>query len=84
MATSFTVNQADLAFMLKQIKLAESTSAAYTSTPRSILQAIMATYGVSAADAALLPFGLRTWMEVSTTCSPADHRPVPPIRCCRV
>jgi len=60
MATSFTVNQADLAFMLKQIKLAEMTSAAYTPTPTTILQAIMTTYGVSAADAAILPFGLRT------------------------
>ena len=60
MPTSFTVNQADLAFILKQIKIAEATSVGYTATPVSIQQAIMNAYGVTAADAALMPFGLRT------------------------
>ena len=60
MATSFTVNQADLEFILKQIKIAEATSVGYTATPVSIQQSIMNAYGVTAADAALMPFGLRT------------------------
>jgi hypothetical protein len=57
---NFIVNAADLAFILEQIKLAESTSLAYTSAPKTILQAIMDTYGVNAASAAQLPNGLRT------------------------
>ena len=60
MSTSFNVNKADLEFILKQIQLAEATSLAYTATPKTILQAIMDAYGVTAADAALLPYGLRT------------------------
>ncbi len=60
MATSFNVNKADLEFILKQIQLAESTSKAYTATPLTILQAIQNAYNVSASDAAILPFGLRT------------------------
>ena len=60
MATSFTVNKADLEFMLKQIKIAEATSIGYTAAPKSILQAIMDSQGASAAVAQQLPFGLRT------------------------
>lgn len=62
MATSFTVNKADLEFILRQIKIAERTSIGYTpeSAPVSILQAIMEGYGLSAADATIAPFGLRT------------------------
>jgi Ca2+-binding RTX toxin-like protein len=62
MASSFNINKADLAFILKQIKLAENTSIGYTpgTAPVTILQAIMDAYGVSASDAALAPFGLRT------------------------
>ena len=60
MATSFNVNKADLAYILKQIKIAEATSAAHTNTPVSILQSIMNYYGVTAANAAQLPAGLRT------------------------
>ena len=57
---NFIVNTADLAYILEQIKLAETTSLAYTSAPKTSLQAIMQTYGVNAASAAQLPFGLRT------------------------
>ena len=60
MATSFTVNKADLEFMLRQIKIAEATSLGYTSAPKSILQSIMDAQGVTAAVASQLPFGLRT------------------------
>ncbi|KZD21169.1 peroxidase family protein [Tardiphaga robiniae] len=62
MATSFTVNKADLEFILRQIKIAEATSLGYTPAvaPVSIQQAIMDAYGLSAADAAIAPFGLRT------------------------
>ncbi|MEA2780690.1 MAG: hypothetical protein QOK29_2234 [Rhodospirillaceae bacterium] len=62
MTTSFTVNKADLEFILKQIKIAEATSVGYTPAvaPVSILQAIMDAYGLSAADAAIAPYGLRT------------------------
>ena len=60
MATSFKVNLNDLAFILQQIKLAESTSAAYSAAPKTILQSIMDAYGVTEANAALLPYGLRT------------------------
>jgi Ca2+-binding RTX toxin-like protein len=62
MATSFNINQADLAFILKQIQIAEATSEGYTPIipPVSILQAIMDAYGLDATDAALAPFGLRT------------------------
>ena len=59
---NFVINAADLAFILKQIKLAENTSAGYTPAvaPVSIQQAIMTAYSVSAANAGQLPFGLRT------------------------
>ena len=60
MATSFTVNKADLQFILRQIKIAEATSTAYTPTPMTIQQSIMAEYGLSAANSAMAPFGLRT------------------------
>ena len=60
--TSFTVNKADFEFILKQIKIAEATSEGYTPAvaPVSILQAIQDAYGISAANAAIAPFGLRT------------------------
>ena len=59
---NFVVNAADLAFILKQIKIAENTSAGYTPgvAPVSIQQAIMDAYSVSAANAGQLPAGLRT------------------------
>jgi Ca2+-binding RTX toxin-like protein len=60
MATSFTVNKADLEYILKQIKISEATSLGYTSTPVSTIQAIMNAYGASAATAQQLPAGLRT------------------------
>jgi Ca2+-binding RTX toxin-like protein len=62
MATSFLINTADLAFILKQIKIAENTSIGYTPIvpPVSMLQAIMDAYGLDAANAAIAPFGLRT------------------------
>lgn len=60
MATSFTVNKADLEFILNQIKISEATSIGYTATPVSILQAIMDSQGVTAEVAAQLPLGLRT------------------------
>ncbi|MCU1635179.1 MAG: heme peroxidase, partial [Cryobacterium sp.] len=60
MATSFTVNKADLQFILRQIKIAEASSAAYNSAPMTIVQAIQAEYGLAPANAAQSPFGLRT------------------------
>jgi Ca2+-binding RTX toxin-like protein len=62
MATNFTINKSDLEFILKQIKIGEDTSIGYTPTTAtvSIQQAIMDAYGLSAADAALAPFGVRT------------------------
>jgi hypothetical protein len=57
MASSFHVNAHDLAFILKQIEVSELQAA----TPgMTTVQAIQAVYGVSAADAALMPVGLRT------------------------
>ncbi len=55
MASSFNVNQADLEYILKQIKIAEVHA---SGTP--LVNAIMAAYGVTAANAAQLPAGLRT------------------------
>jgi len=55
MAGNFVVNRHDLEFILKQIRIAEDHSGGKT-----MLQAIMDEYGVSATDAALLPAGLRT------------------------
>jgi len=55
MPTSFTVNTADLTYILKQIKIAEAHAGGQT-----LLQAIMDAYGVTAANAAQLPAGLRT------------------------
>ncbi len=55
MATSFTINEADLAFILRQIKIAEAHSGG-----TSLTQAIQNEYGLSASDANLVPFGLRT------------------------
>ncbi|TBN41999.1 heme peroxidase [Paracoccus subflavus] len=55
MATSFHVNRHDLEFILKQIEVAELDAGGMTTT-----EAIQAVYGVSAADAALMPAGLRT------------------------
>lgn len=57
MATSFHVNAHDLGFILKQIEVSELQA----STPgMTTVEAIQAVYGVSAADAALMPVGLRT------------------------
>ena len=59
--TSFTVTKADLEFMLKQIKIAEATSAAHTPVgTKTTIQAIMDAFGVTAANAAQMPAGLRT------------------------
>jgi Ca2+-binding RTX toxin-like protein len=62
MTSSFNINKADLEFILKQIKIAEATSEGYTpaTAPISIVQSIMDTYGFSAANAAIAPYGLRT------------------------
>ena len=59
MATSFTVNKADLEFILRQIKIAEATSVAYDSTPLTIVQAIQAEYGMTAAERSDVPL----WVE---------------------
>ena len=60
--TAFNVNVLDLQYILKQIKIAEDTSIGYTplSAPKTIVQSIMDAYGVTAANAAQLPAGLRT------------------------
>ena len=58
--TSFDINVDDLQYILKQIKIAESTSVGYTAAPLSMVQAIIAAYGGDATSAALLPAGLRT------------------------
>ena len=60
MATDFTVNKADLEFILRQIRIAEATSAAYTPAPISDVQAIVNEYGINPVNAALAPFGLRS------------------------
>jgi Ca2+-binding RTX toxin-like protein len=62
MPNNFVVNAADLAYILRQIKIAEASSIGYTPdvAPVSILQAIMNEYGANASNAALLPAGLRT------------------------
>ncbi len=56
MSTSFNINQADLEKILQQIKIAE----AHATGTKSLLQIIMETFGVSAANAVLMPVGLRT------------------------
>ena len=55
MPTSFHINAADLAFILRQIRIAEAHTGGV-----SLTQAIQNEYGVSATDANLVPFGLRT------------------------
>ncbi len=55
MATSFRVNEADLTFILRQIKIAEAHSGGI-----SLTQAIQNEFGLSPSDANLVPFGLRT------------------------
>ncbi len=55
MATNFIVNKHDLEFILKQIKIAEDHASG-----TDLTEAIRLAYGVNAADAALLPAGLRT------------------------
>ncbi|MFN6384482.1 MAG: peroxidase family protein [Pseudanabaena sp.] len=62
MASSFIVNKADLEKILFQIKIAEDSSIGYQSVSetKTILQSIMDAYGISAANAAQLPAGLRT------------------------
>ena len=61
-ASSFTINTADLQYIMKQIVIAEDASEAYTAdTPtKSITQSIMDTYGMTASDATIAPYGLRT------------------------
>ena len=56
MATSFIVNEADLAFILKQIKVAEAETLAMTTTGVTAAAALQAIIGPSAA---ILPMGLR-------------------------
>ena len=53
--TDFNVNQDDLAFILRNIKVAEAHSGGM-----SLTAAIQAAYGVDANDANILPAGLRT------------------------
>ncbi|MDG1117942.1 MAG: peroxidase family protein, partial [Flavimaricola sp.] len=53
--TFFHVNQADLEFILRQIRVSEAHS-----NGTDLVEAIMAEYGVSAGDANILPVGLRT------------------------
>jgi Ca2+-binding RTX toxin-like protein len=68
MATSFNVNQADLAFILKQIRIAELHSSGM-----SLIQAIQEVYpGLSATDAAISPFGLRTVSGVDNNLLPGN------------
>jgi Ca2+-binding RTX toxin-like protein len=55
MATSFNINQADLAFILKQIRISELHAGGMALT-----DAIQTVYGTTISDAALVPFGLRT------------------------
>jgi Ca2+-binding RTX toxin-like protein len=55
MATSFNVNKGDLQFILKQIEIAELHAGGI-----SLTAAIQQVYGISATNAALSPFGLRT------------------------
>ena len=61
-ASSFNINTADLQFIMKQIVIAEDASEGYTpDTPtKSIIQSIMDTYGMTASDATIAPYGLRT------------------------
>jgi hypothetical protein len=58
MASSFNINVADLQKILDQIKVAEAHSASNGTKP--LLQIIMEMFDVTAADAALMPVGLRT------------------------
>ena len=60
MATDFTVNKADLEFILRQIRIAEATSRRTIRCAISDVQAIMNEYGIDPANAAIAPFGLRT------------------------
>jgi Ca2+-binding RTX toxin-like protein len=55
MTTSFNINKNDLQFILKQIEIAELHA-----TGMSLTAAIQQVYGISATNAALSPFGLRT------------------------
>jgi len=70
--TAFTVNRADLEFILQQIKISEATSIAYTGAPKTIAQAIQDAYGVSIEDAAMLPYGLRTVDGVDNSLLPGQ------------
>jgi len=59
--TSFSVNKADLAFILKQIQVSDlHAGTAPGSAPMSLTAAIQQVYGLSATDAAVSSFGLRT------------------------
>ena len=79
MTTSFNVNVHDLEFMLKQIKIAEDHAGGKT-----LLQAIMDAYNVTAAKAAQMPAGLRTVDGRATTSSPVRKTTAPPTRSFRV
>jgi len=67
--TSFTVNQADLDFILKQIRIAEAHASGVPLT-----QAIQNEYGVNAADANLLPAGLRTVTGELNNLAPGNEK----------
>jgi hypothetical protein len=56
---NFNVNKDDLQFILRQIKIAER-HAGTNGLAMTLTSAIMAEYNISANDAALTPFGLRT------------------------
>ncbi|MBU2359366.1 MAG: hypothetical protein KKB02_10615, partial [Alphaproteobacteria bacterium] len=66
--TDFNVNQDDLAFILRNIKVAEAHSGGMTLTA-----AIQAAYGVDANDANLLPAGLRTVTGVYNNLAPGNE-----------
>ena len=59
MPTKFILNAADLAYILKQIQIAEATSVGCSPgvAPVSVIQAIMDAYGVNVENAARQPCG---------------------------
>ena len=71
--TDFNVNQDDLAFILRNIKVAEAHSGGMTLTA-----AIQAAYGVDANDANLLPAGLRTVTGLCCAYQLTNGFPLPP------
>ena len=85
MATDFTVNKADLEFILKQIKIAEATSpGVHRQRPSRSVQAIMNEYGIDrrqCGDRAVRPAHGR-WHQ-STVWSPARAISARRTRCSR-